>query len=87
MRKYYRNILKSFFCDYLVKTRLELKITQSKMADFLHMDDRSYIELEHGNYCCSAITLVLFLIFCCHDSLGFLAELKSALQKSTDDVA
>lgn len=65
MRKTYHKILKSCFHSSLVRTRAALELTQSQMAEKLAMDDRSYINLDHGKNCCSALTLVLFLIYCC----------------------
>lgn len=57
------------------------------MADLLIMDDRSYSELDHGNSCCSALTLVLYLIYCCDNPLSFLESLQKILESLEDDVA
>lgn len=80
MRKAYRKVLKNCFNHVLVRTRTEQALTQSQMAEKLAMDERSYIDLDHGKSCCSAVTLVLFLIYCCQDPLGFLGELKNAIE-------
>ena len=64
-----------------------MKYTQSQMADLLIMDDRSYAELDHGNSCCSALTLVLYLIYCCDDPLAFLDALQRILEALEDDAA
>ena len=64
-----------------------MKYTQSQMADLLVMDDRSYAELDHGNSCCSALTLVLYLIYCCDDPLAFLDTLRKVLEDLEDDAA
>ena len=80
MRKMYHKILKSCFHSSLVRTRTVMDLTQSQMAERLSMDDRSYINLDHGKNCCSATTLALFLIYCCHDPLAFLGELKNAIE-------
>lgn len=87
MRKTYRNILKECFNRILVRTRTEQLLTQSEMAERLAMDERSYIDLDHGKSCCSAVTLALFLIYCCCDPLGFLEELKNAIEAETDCAA
>ena len=63
MRKTYRNILKHYFYVNLVYTRTAKGLTQSEMAEKLAMDDRSYIDLDHGKTCCSAVTLALFLVY------------------------
>ena len=70
MRKAYHAILKTFFHQYLLHTRAATGLTQSQMAERLAMDDRSYIELDHGKSCCSAITLALFLIASFREILG-----------------
>ena len=87
MRKAYHAILKTFFHQYLLHTRAALGLTQSQMAERLAMDDRSYIELDHGKSCCSAITLALFLIYVCHDAADFLEGLRNALEDGTDQAA
>ena len=87
MRKAYHKILKSCFYNSLVHTRANLGLTQSQMAEKLAMDDRSYINLDHGKNCCSAITLVLFLIYCCSDPLGFLGDLKNAIEAENNRAA
>ena len=52
MRKRQREILKAYFYTQLITTRAALKLTQSQMAEKLSMDDRSYIDLDHGKTCC-----------------------------------
>lgn len=87
MRKTYRKILKSCFHRSLVRTRSALALTQSQMAEILAMDDRSYINLDHGKNCCSAVTLALFLIYCCRDPLGFLEELRHDIEAELEKAA
>lgn len=87
MRNTYRRVLKNCFNTVLVRTRTEQSLTQSQMAERLAMDERSYIDLDHGKSCCSAITLVLFLIYCCRDPLGFLGEFKNAIETEIDPAA
>lgn len=86
MRKIYGNILKKCFYRNLVQARVRMELTQSKMADKLAMDDRSYINLEHGKSCCSAVTLVLFLLYCC-DSSAFLEEMRYEIEKASETAA
>lgn len=87
MRKQYRNILKSCFHSSLVHTREVMGLTQSQMAERLAMDDRSYIDLDHGKSCCSGVTLSLFLIYCCRDPMGFLGELRNAIEAESNSAA
>ena len=87
MREHYLCILKLFFRAYLVETRERLNLTQAKMAQRLAMDDRSYIDLDHGRYSCSALTLALFLLYCCPEPMDFLTRLRVALETEVDHVA
>lgn len=87
MRKIYQKALKNYFNHVLVRTRTEQMLSQSQMAEKLAMDERSYIDLDHGKSCCSAVTLALFLIYCCCDPLGFLGELKDAIEAEIDSAA
>lgn len=87
MRKIYQKALKNCFYHVLVRTRAEQALTQSQMAERLAMDERSYIDLDHGKSCCSAVTLALFLVYCCHDPLGFLGEFKNAIETEIDPAA
>jgi len=57
------------------------------MAEKLVMDDRSYIDLEHGKSCCSAVTLALFLIYVCDDIISFLEDLRIAFESEIDQAA
>ena len=87
MRKLYQKTFKKFFYNDLIKTRAKMKYTQAQMASLLEMDDRSYVELDHGNSCCSALTLVLYLIYCCNDPMAFLESLRKVLEATEDDAA
>lgn len=87
MRKAYRTILKTCFHQHLVCTRTEQGLTQSEMAERLAMDDRSYIDLDHGKSCCSAITLALFLVYVCNDVEAFVRELRHAFEDGLNRAA
>ena len=87
MIRTYRNILKSHFHVHLVQIRTTNGLTQSEMAEKLSMDDRSYIDLDHGKTGCSALTLALFLIYICTDPLGFLEELRDAFEREDSKAA
>ena len=73
-------ILKQFFYERVLVTRARLRLTQAGMADVLCMDTRSYVDLEHGKACCGALTLALFLLYCCEDPGQALDELKAAFE-------
>lgn len=87
MRKQLTAILKQHFYTQLMLTRSMLGYTQSEMASQLFMDDRSYIDLDHGKSSCSALTLALFLIYCCEDSSAFLSKLRKAFEEGMNDAA
>ena len=87
MRKRYHEILKRFFCNKLVQIRTQEGLTQEKMASALLMDERSYIDLEHGKTGCSAVTLVLFLMYVCNDVPGFIEELYNAFETAKEQIA
>ena len=84
MRKTYRAALKQCFYQRLIITRAEMGITQSTMAERLAMDERSYIDLDHGKTCSSATTLALFLVYVCDDVYGFLEDLRNAFESETN---
>lgn len=87
MRKLFHTILKKQFHEALVYSREKEGVTQLEMAQILSMDERSYIDLDHGKICCSAITLALFLIYVCEDVGSFLGKLRSAIESVTDNAA
>lgn len=80
MRKQYTQIFKEFFHSKLIRSRDDLGISQEEMAERLEMAGRSYIDLDHGKSGCSAITLVLYLIYICDEPQAFLDELKEAFE-------
>lgn len=87
MRRIYRNVLKHHFHVHLVHVRTADGLTQAEMAEKLSMDDRSYIDLDHGKTCCSAVTLALFLVYVCEDVHGFLEELRYAFENAFHQAA
>ena len=86
MRTQYLTTLKVFFYDRLLPRRNVMEISQEEMAHRLMMAPRSYIELEHGNTCCGALTLALYLIYICEDPMSFLVELRYAFENSDSKV-
>lgn len=87
MRKTYQGILKTYFNRTLIQKRQELQLTQSDMAARLLMDDRSYIDLDHGKSCCSALTLALYLTYVCEDVHNFMEGLRYAFDTGKDSAA
>ena len=87
IHRMYTFYLKTCFHQHLVCTRTEQGLTQSEMAERLAMDDRSYIDLDHGKSCCSAITLALFLVYVCNDVETFIGELRHAFEDELNRAA
>ena len=85
----YKLLLQGFLMNQILFYRSENQLTQEQMAELLHISPRSYFDIEHGKYCCSAITLIFFmLILSKADVLDFLDEFRlRAERKDTDDVA
>lgn len=87
MRDQYSIALKQQFWCQLVWERQRLNLTQAQMARILAMNERSYIELDHGHSCCGALTLVRFLLYCCEDTQAFLEDVKAALEREGEEIA
>jgi len=87
MRKQFGDILKRYFHEKLFHSRNTLQITQEEMAGRLAMAARTYVELEHGKSSCSAVTLVLFLVYVCDDPVVFLEELRDAFEDEIEFIA
>ena len=80
MRKHIQNRLKEFFRIALLQYREENRLSQEEMAHRLAMVTRSYIGLEHGESCCSAVTFILFLLYVCPEPILFLNKLRQAME-------
>lgn len=87
MRKPYTKALKTIFHQKLIQSRMNLEITQEEMAHRLVMGSRAYVDLDHGKTGCSALTLVLFLIYICTDPLAFLEELRNDFEANISGAA
>lgn len=87
MRNQYIQALRDIFHVWIGKSRSSLGVTQEEMAQRLAMAGRTYVELEHGRACCSAVTLALFLVYLCDDPQEFISELKAAFEEADSDAA
>lgn len=85
MRHYYEEILKTFFHARLMKAKASLNWSQAKLAKILCMDSRSIVYLAHGDFCCSALSLAMFLIYCCENPLAFLDDLRKEFEGMADN--
>ena len=84
MRNTYRILIGKYFCQTAFEYRIQQDLTQVEMAERLCMDERSYIDLEHGKNGCSVVTLMLFLMYECSDVEVFLRELRDIFEEATD---
>ena len=87
MRKLYYTAMKNHFHANLMKSRTRLCLTQAQMAERLCMDERSYVDLDHGKTCCSALTLSLYLVYICDDVERFLEGLRNAFEAEKNSAA
>lgn len=83
MRKQCKKILQKLFHAYLIRSRNQMAWTQAEMAEVLEMSERSFVDLDHGKAGCSALTLALFLTYCCDDPRQFLDDFKTSYEKET----
>ena len=64
------------------EVRTDRKYSQEKMAQKLHIDTRSYSDLEHGRYCFSAPSLILMeLLMTEVELLMFIRELGEVVRE------
>ena len=70
----YKAIFQEPLMNRLYSYRKEQQLSQEKMAEFLHISLRSYIDLEHGKYCFSALSLIFFLTILPKDELHKLID-------------
>lgn len=81
MRSYCKCELRECLSECMLKTRNELKLSQMEFAEKLHMDRRSYLDLEHGKNLCCSITLLVYLVYYCKDPLGLLKRCREIFEK------
>ena len=58
----YKSMAKEYLQSHVKMKRWEMGVTQEKMAEYLRIACRSYSDLESGRYCCSATSLLFFLL-------------------------
>ena len=80
----YRILIGKYFCQTVFTYRIQQDMTQVEMAERLCMDERSYIDLEHGKNGCSVVTLMLFLMYECSAVDDFLRELRDIFEEAND---
>ncbi len=85
MRNTYHRLIREYFCRIIFEYRIQENLTQLQMAERLCMDERSYIDLEHGKNGCSMVTLVLYLVFECRDLEAFFLDLERLYQQAVEE--
>lgn len=61
VRQLYKPLLRSLLSEQMRRFRSQRRLTQEQMAERLRVAPRSYADLEHEKYTCSALTVFLFL--------------------------
>ena len=84
MRDIYYILIRKHFSRAISELREQQELTQAEMAERLCMDERSYVNLDHGKSCCGVVTLVLFLINECPNVEVFLRELRDIFDEAND---
>jgi len=79
----YGQLLKPIMARHFAETRAALGLTQTRFAEALMIDTRSYIELEHGRSLCCTLVFVSFLLSFCPNPSELLGEIRAAF--SSDD--
>ena len=78
----YKESLRQYFSAQVKALRKKRKLTQEEMSEQLHITVRAYGDLERGCSCCSAITLLFFLLMLEPDELtAFLAQMKKQFRE------
>ena len=87
MRTLFRQKMKHYIRCRMLTTRQTMDVSQDDMASVLGMTTRAYTKLESGENCCSLVTFILFLRFCCPDINAFIAELFALIDETVNSAA
>lgn len=82
----YAEPLRDFMSADFYATRKELGVTQEQMAELLHIDWRSYIDLEHGKSLCCTKVFVLYVRQFKSDPAQFFDELGEVLDQVEEKI-
>lgn len=67
-------IYKAVMAVSILTYRQSRCLSQERMAELLHISTRSYADLEHEKFCCSGMTLVMFLVQLSDDEITHLVN-------------
>ena len=71
--------LREFMSKQFKEVRTNSNMTQAKFAEYLKMDTRSYVALEHAESLCCTQTFILFLAAFCPDSDALIQKLQEII--------
>lgn len=75
----YKNVLKDLIRKDLHRRKEELHLTHEEMAELLLMDQRSFIDLDHGKSMAGTMTFLIYLCSVCDDPIRLLREVARSL--------
>ena len=82
LRDHDKHLLQEFLSEQIGQFRAAHHYTQEQMAERLRVSPRSYIDLEHNKFGCSALTLISFLLLLDGEQvLSLLAAVRRLLKK------
>ena len=81
MKQECKDEVKAYLKQQLFHERKSQKATQVAFARALGIDVRSYIALEHGDFLCGTMTLIVFLTRICPNPLAALDDLNNILRR------
>ena len=58
----YKEVIQIFLAERIKTSRKQHGLTQEAMAETLNISSRSYSYLESGTFCCSASTLMFYIL-------------------------
>ena len=83
----FRDALQVFLAERIKRSRKEHGYSQETMAEKLYISARSYSYLESGTYCCSASTLMFFILILSEDDMIQLrADFRMLVEKEKEYV-
>ena len=85
MKQFCKCALRAYMAKCLAKARKESNLTQSKLAEKLMMDTRSYVSLEHGKSLCCTLTFIIYLCFFGKDVEELICDLRNIILSSYND--
>ena len=74
--------LRQCMTKILSQYRYSHGLTQDAFSEQLMIDRRTYARLEKGETLCCTLTFLHFLIYCCEDTAGLLADCKKVLDNA-----